>query len=200
MGWQVETTRLEGYAGAENVPVTNESHQAEVYAEVVHRAACDPDIAQVNIFGFRDDVARTGFQAGLHRVDGTGRPAAHAVRAALLEPRACTASAWRPARAVLGARRPRVVVAGTQLAVRLTAAEGAIARACLLPGTHSLAAARRALASRQAPVGGCARSPVLANRVTTLRLRRPQQAHTLAVRLSAETNPSRTTTLVRLVR
>ena len=95
------------------------AHQAEVYGEVVRRAACDPDVAQVNIFGFRDDVARSGFQAGLHRVDGTGRPAAYAVRAALLEPRACMASAWRPARAVLGARPPKMLVVGTRVTVQL---------------------------------------------------------------------------------
>ena len=34
------------------------------------------------------------------------------------------ASAWRPERSVLGARRPQVRVAGTQLTVQLTAAEG----------------------------------------------------------------------------
>jgi hypothetical protein len=199
IGWQVETAGHEGYTGVENVPVTSESHQAEVYGEVVRRAACDPDVAQLNIFGFRDDGARSGFQAGLHRVDGTGRPAAYAVRAALLEPRACMASAWRPARSVLGARRPQVRVAGTQLTVQLTAAEGAVARACLLPGTHSLAAARRVLVSRRALAGACARGPVQANRATMLRLPRPARSHTLAVRLSAEANPSRTTTVVRFV-
>ena len=81
IGWQVDTTGVDGYTGIENVPVTSESHQAAVYGEVVRRAACDPDIAQVNIFGFRDDAARAGFQAGLHRVDGTARPSADAVHA-----------------------------------------------------------------------------------------------------------------------
>ena len=71
VGWQVDTTGRAGYAGAENVAVTDEASQAAVYGELVRRAACDPDVAQVNIFGFRDDALRTGFQAGLFRVDGS---------------------------------------------------------------------------------------------------------------------------------
>jgi hypothetical protein len=200
LGWQVDTTGLDGYAGSENVPVTTEAHQAAVYGEVVRRAACDPDVAQVNIFGFRDDAARSGFQAGLYRVDGTMRPSADAVRSALLGPTSCTTSGWRPARAVLGARRPRVVAAGQELRVAVTAAEGAVARVCLLRGTHTLAAARRVLASRRALAGTCVRGAVQANRVATLRLGRGAGAHTLAVRLSAETNPARATTAVRVVR
>jgi hypothetical protein len=80
IGWQVDTAGVEGHTGDENVPVTTEEHQAEVYAEVVRLAACDADIAQINIFGFRDDASRAGFQAGLRRVDGTARPSLDAVR------------------------------------------------------------------------------------------------------------------------
>jgi hypothetical protein len=71
VGWQVDTTGRTGYAGAENVAVTDEASQAVVYGELVRRAACDPDVAQVNVFGFRDDALRTGFQAGLFRADGS---------------------------------------------------------------------------------------------------------------------------------
>ena len=200
IGWQVDTRAVEGHTGIENVPVTTESHQAEVYAEVVRRATCDPDIAQVNVFGFRDDAARAGFQAGLHRVDGTPRASADAVRDALAQPPACTESAWRPARAVLGAARPRITLVGGRLQVRLTAAEGATARACLLPGSHTLATARRVLASRGAVTGTCTTAVVQANRIATLSIARPSGAHTLAVRLTAETNAARATTTVRPVR
>ncbi len=200
IGWQVDTRSVEGHTGAENVPVTTEGHQAAVYAEVVRRAACDPDIAQVNIFGFRDDASRLGFQAGLHRVDGTPRPSAEAVRAALAEQPACAVPAWKPARAVLGAARPRITVAGSRLQVQVTAAEGATARACLLPGNHTLATARRVLTSRRALSGTCASGIVPANRVATLRIARPKGAHTLAIRLTAETNAARATTTVRPVR
>ena len=47
----------------------------------MQRAKCDPNVAEVNFFGFFDDRDRRGFQAALHRVDGTPRPAAEAVRA-----------------------------------------------------------------------------------------------------------------------
>src|SRR6185295_17527281 len=98
VGWQVDTTGRTGYAGAENVAVTDEASQAVVYGELVRRAACDPDVAQVNVFGFRDDALRTGFQAGLIRADGSPRPAADAVRSAVAEPGCATetAAAWRP--------------------------------------------------------------------------------------------------------
>ena len=109
VGWQVETEELEGYEGSENVDVTSEATQAAVYGDLVRRAVCDPDIAQVNIFGFRDDRMRTGFQAGLQRVDGTPRPAAEAVRAAIDGGcGALTPTPWRPTRAVVGSKRPVV--------------------------------------------------------------------------------------------
>lgn len=200
IGWQVDTSEVAGHTGEENVPVTSEGRQAAVYAEVVRRAMCDPDIAQVNIFGFRDDPARAGFQAGLHRVDGTPRPSADAVRTALAESAACTPSPWRPFRTVLGAGRPKIALTSRELKVRLTAAEGATVRACVLPGTHTLAAARRVLASRSRSAGTCAGGGIFANRVTVLTLPRPRGAQTLAVRLAAETNPARSTTAVRPLR
>ena len=62
--------------------VTDDATQAVVYAGLVRAAACDPQIAEVNIFGFYDDVPRdTGFQAALNHVDGTPRASADAVQA-----------------------------------------------------------------------------------------------------------------------
>ncbi|HET9437603.1 MAG TPA: hypothetical protein VFO64_05335, partial [Gaiellaceae bacterium] len=63
IGWQVDTRGRPGYQGAENVPVTDELTQALIYGELIRRAACDPDVAEVSFFGFRDDGLRTGFQA-----------------------------------------------------------------------------------------------------------------------------------------
>jgi hypothetical protein len=197
IGWQVDTSAVEGHIGAENVPVTTESHQAAVYAEVVRRAACDPDIAQVNVFGFRDDAARAGFQAGLYRVDGTARPSADAVRTALADSRACGTPTWRPTRGVLGATAPRLTAAGGSLRISLGAAEGAHARACLLPGRQTAATARRLLASRRGAAAGCVTGGVPANRTATLELPRRSGAHTLAIRLTAETNPARARVVVR---
>ena len=86
VGWQVDTSALRGYTGTENVRVTDDASQAGIYAGLVRAAACDPHVAEVNIFGFYDDVPRdTGFQAALYRVDGTPRASADAVRAAIAE-------------------------------------------------------------------------------------------------------------------
>jgi hypothetical protein len=106
VGWQVDTRRRAGYSGAENVPVTDELTQARIYAELIRRAACDPDVETVSFFGFRDDGSRTGFQAALHRVDGTARPAAAAVQAAIEETAEGCPSApvvWAPMTEVAGA-------------------------------------------------------------------------------------------------
>lgn len=201
VGWQVDTAGRAGYVGTENVAVTDEAHQAAVYGELVRRAACDPDVAQVNIFGFRDDALRTGFQAGLFRVDGSARPSADAVRAAAAEP-GCTAevgAAWRPSRTVLGAKPPVVRITPTAITVDVTAIEAASARFCLLSGAHTLSSAGRLLAGRIAPVG-CTTAAVTQNRWASVRLPRLAGQLTVAVRLAAETNPTRSTTVVRPIR
>jgi hypothetical protein len=200
VGWQVDTAGRAGYLGAENVAVTDEASQAAVYGELVRRAACDPDVAQVNVFGFRDDALRTGFQAGLFRVDGTARPSADAVRAAAAEPGCATTAgkAWSPTRKVLGATRPVVRVTPTAITVDVTAIEAASARICLLPGAHTVSSATRVLAARRR-TGGCTTASVTQNRWASVRLPRLAGPLTVAVRLAAETNPSRSTTVVRPV-
>jgi hypothetical protein len=199
VGWQVDTAGRDGYTGEENVPVTDEDSQAAVYGALVRAAACDPDVAAVNLFGFRDDALRTGFQAGLYRADGSPRPALDAVRDAISDTAqgcAAPAAAWRPARAVLAARRPSVVIGRRAVSVELTAEEGASARACLLPGRHTPASARHLMSARRVAGGTCVAGVVSANRRTTLRLVRGAQ-QTLAVLVTAEANPGRANTVVR---
>ena len=202
VGWQVDTTGREGYEGAENVPVTDEATQAATYGELLRRAACDPDVAQVNVFGFRDDTLLTGFQAGLERADGSVRPSAEAVRDAIAEPSCADGlvPAWRPTRSVLGSGRPLVHVGTRDLTVQVTAAEGATARVCLLRGAHTLSSARRALASRRVLGGTCVAVAVTAGRTTVVRVARVGGECTLAVRLVAEANAGRETTAIRAVR
>jgi hypothetical protein len=106
LGWQVDTAGSDAYTGTENVPVTDEQHQAEIYGELVRVLGCDPTVAAVNLFGFQDDLERTGFQAGLLRRDGSERPAAQAVKDALAETQGgCLGplTSWRVARGVIGA-------------------------------------------------------------------------------------------------
>ena len=88
----MSTSRSTAYVDAENVPVTDEPTQARIYGQIVRRARCDPDVAEVNVFGLYDDRDRRGFQAALHRVDGTPRPAVEAVRGAMRDTAPCPAS------------------------------------------------------------------------------------------------------------
>jgi hypothetical protein len=200
VGWQVDTTGRDGYLGTENVPVTEEETQAAIYGHLVRRAGCDPDIAQVNVFGFRDDALRTGFQAGLYRADGSARPAAAEVAAAVADGACVSSHAWRPLRSVEGAKRPVARVSARVVAVDLTAAEAASARVCLLRGAHTLSSARRMMAGRRLGTAACATTPVAQNRRARVVLARRAGSFTLAVRLVAETNAARTTTAVRRLR
>jgi hypothetical protein len=134
VGWQVDTRRRSGYSGAENVPVTDELTQATIYAELIRRAACDPDVETVSFFGFRDDGSRTGFQAALHRADGTARPAAAAVRAAIDETAEGCAGAhvvWSPRDDVAGAEVAVGAATWSEVRVRVRAGEDVRARVCV---------------------------------------------------------------------
>jgi hypothetical protein len=200
VGWQVDTSGRDGYTGEENVPVTDEETQARVYGELVRAAACDADVAAVNLFGFHDDALRTGFQAGLYRADGSSRPALDAVRSAIAKS-GCSggATVWTPTRTVLGGGVARASPGRGTVSVTLTAAEGAAARVCLLPGGQTLATAERALTARRLAGETCAAALVTANRLTTVRLdcHVGRQTQAVVARLSAEANPARTTIVVR---
>jgi len=133
VGWQVDTSRRSGYQGAENVPVTDELTQALIYGDLIRRAACDPDVDEVSFFGFRDDGLRTGFQAALHRADGTPRPAAAAVRSAIEETAdGCPleTAPWLPTEEVVGAELQLGEVVGGEVRARIRAGEDARVRVC----------------------------------------------------------------------
>ena len=127
--------------------MTDELTQAAIYGDLVRRAACDPDVDEVSFFGFRDDGLRTGFQAALHRADGTPRPAAAAVQTAIEETAAgCpgTELLWTPLEEVAGARVESIDVGETQVTTRIRAGEDAQARICV----RSLGAAESGWAAR----------------------------------------------------
>lgn len=201
VGWQVDTTLQPGYEGFENVPVTTELAQAAIYGEIVRRAACDPDVAEVNFFGFYDDSLRTGFQAGLHRVGGVPRPSADAVRAAIAEGSAsCVASTpWAPTLSVLGAERPKVLTKPTTVTVRARTDEGTKVLACVFPRSTSTPAALRALTARGSGALSCRQghaSPRRPARLTIRRLADVAQGGTIAVSVTAEANTARRSTYV----
>ncbi len=186
VGWQVDTAGLPGYRGRENVPVTDEITQAAIYGQLIREAACDPDVASLSFFGFRDDGLRTGFQAGLERMDGSARPAAGAVQAALGEPCAGLTRVWSPGLEVVGAK-VAVGGAGPEVKARVAAGEDARARVCVRPLSDDERARCRAVA-------------VPGLRSLNVAVRAPRGTTGLvevAVRFAAESNRARRTDLLR---
>jgi hypothetical protein len=200
VGWQVSTAGRPGYTGLENVSVTDELTQAAVYADLIRRAACDEDIVEVSFFGFRDDGSRTGFQAALQRLDGTARPAAEAVRAAIAQAAAagCTLTpvSWKPGSEVLEAsvvieRSPTGAVA-----VRLGAGEDARALVCVAARRPGDSQVRRAV---KTPGSRCRAATLVGRRPLAVEI--PQLAlrarSDIAVELVAEANQARRTVVFR---
>lgn len=197
VGWQVDTGGLAGYTGDENVPVTTEEAQSTVYADLVRRALCDPDIAQVNVFGFWDDGHRGGFQSALNRLDGTPRPSSTAVTRAIGETVCAVPARWRPSTTVAGASSPTVRHAVQSLTVTVAAAEGATALACTFPGRVGALSMRYRLARADPASPSCRTVALAPNRPGRLVVPRPSlRAWTLGVRLVAETNARRSVTWV----
>jgi hypothetical protein len=206
VGWQVDTVGLLGYTGVENVSVTDSATQAAIYGGLVRAAACDPQIAEVNFFGFYDDGPRdTGFQSALHQVDGTPRASAESVRSAIAETASGCGSPvppWTPTARVVGATVSSWrVVARRLISFEVSAAEGASVVACLLPGRLNAAAAATAMARRTASSAGCSAGTGLPLRPASFTFRRsaPLGPVTAAVRLVAETNAGRTTVFTHVV-
>ena len=189
VGWQVDTAGRPGYRGQENVPVTDELTQAAIYGQLIREAMCDPDVASLSFFGYRDDGLRTGFQAGLARADGTARPSAGTVQAAIAAGSCATAPrAWAPGIDVLGTK----VVVGGKLATvttRVAAGEDARAKVCLRGQDATTSPARR-----------CTSVVVQGLRSLNVSLRPPATATRrveVTVAFAAEANRKRRTVVVR---
>jgi hypothetical protein len=204
VGWQVDTSGLPGYTGTENVQVTDDATQARIYGALVRAAGCDPQVAEVNIFGFYDDAPRdSGFQSALNHVDGTPRASATAVQAAIAQSAGGCAgrpTAWVPAHRVVGAVTPAWSVESRRV-IRFDAAaeEGADVVACLLPGRPGAAAATAAIATRTAASPGCTGGTALPLRPASITLRRVGVLRpvTVVVSLAAQANPARVSTFSR---
>jgi len=191
VGWQVDTTGRTGYRGPENVPVTDEATQAVIYAQLIRTAACDPDVAELSFFGFRDDGLRTGFQAGLQRADGTSRAASAAVAAAIADTESgCAGSVvrWKPGRDVLGAQ-VAVGALGRAVQARIAAGEDARARVCVQ--------ARSGLFSFDRPRCRTAKVEGLHPVSLAVDVATPAERVAVSVELAAEANHTRKTRVVR---
>jgi hypothetical protein len=208
LGWQVDTRFGAGYTGKENVPVTTEERQAAIYADVVRRAACDPTIATVNVFGLDDDHERDrGWQAALYRADGSPRLAAAAIAGAIAETEhfGCTGDVtmWRPAQRVVGAWAGQAHLdAAGYVSLRLAAGEGARALACVVAAESASASSLvRRMQQLSSEPRGC-RALVTSPNGVVVRLPSPPTGRQryVGVRFTANANLTRSTTLVRLVR
>jgi hypothetical protein len=204
IGWQVDTSRRSGYQGAENVPVTDEFTQAAIYGALIRRAACDPDVDEVSFFGFRDDGLRTGFQAALHRADGTPRPAAAAVRAAIEDTAdGCPGEqvSWTPIEEVVGVRVALGPATEFGVKARVKTGEDARLRLCVRalaagPGGWVTRAAR---ATGQLAGARCVMSVIVGHHPLDVLVPAPTSragALELAFELQATANSQRRTTLV----
>jgi hypothetical protein len=191
VGWQVGTDAVSGYTGFENVPVTDEGTQARLYGDLIRMLACDPSVAAVNFFGYRDELDRLGFQAGLVRADGTVRPAAEAVRLALAQTAGgCLGElkGWRITRGVVGGA---VTFRGASFVA--TAREQAVFRAALFRAGTASSRIERELTARRASAA-TKQGVVRANRwpqITFPTRRLAPGRYILAVRLAAWANPAR---------
>jgi hypothetical protein len=183
------------------VPVTDETTQSNVYRELVRRASCDPDIAELNVFGFFDDTLRTGFQAALYRADGTPRPSATAVAEEIARGGcARTVRAWKPARGVVGAAKPLVSRTASGWRVRLKSDEGARIVACVVPGRPSPVALRSVLLAAAGKGAQCTRTAITTAAPIDVDLPRLVGRQVVAARLVAETKASRATVVRRIAR
>lgn len=198
IGWQVDTSGNGAYTGVEAVAVTSEQRQAAVYGDIVRRLACDASVSRAGFFAFFDQREREGMQSGLFRADGTPRPSADAVRAAIAAGCAGVPRSWVPPPGVVGGKaffsawkRHCYGVQGSNRAC-VTAAEDARFRVGIFPaGTPRAQMARRL--ARAAEVSG--RLPAYAR--LPVRLEPPPSGEwVVAVRIVAEANAARSTLVV----
>jgi hypothetical protein len=216
VGWQttIPNGSLHAYQRQENIPVTDDGHQAAMYGNLLPYLACDPSVRSILFFNMVDDSDLTGWQSGLLRADWTLRPSYNIVRTAILAGATrCRGRPviWRHANKVVGAqarfpdaRRPRRE-RETTWTFTVRADEGAHFAAAIFPATRRgavTASARtrltRALRTRR--VRGAvarARGTVVRGRLIRFRKQRLKPGYYVyAVRLAAEMNAGRSTTFV----
>jgi hypothetical protein len=173
----IPADKADVYTGTENVPTISDVQQGQFYAQLVAWAACDPDVAELNIFHLIDEGDLAAMQTGLELADGTHRASYDLVKQALAANRTCqgTPDAWQHTTHVVGATFRK---AGRSFLVN--AAEGYSYSVSIRRATRTLAA-----------LSGSGMPNV------DLQLKLPRLKHgtyRLTVRLTAETNPDRVTT------
>jgi hypothetical protein len=80
---RIPVAKLGLYEGEEPGKPVDEETQARYYREAIELAACQQGVAGLLLFHSQDEPALTGFQSGVHYVDGTRKESFEPVHAAL---------------------------------------------------------------------------------------------------------------------
>ena len=186
----------------DNVPLASLAQQAQYYTNLMELAACDPDVKSLLFFPLLDNTEiSSGFQSGLLFADGVGKPAYLAVKGKIASSHgACQggvsgiAQTWQHTTQVVGA------LAKFGSGIQPSANEDVTYKAAIFPASGSTTPAlSRALASAKvhadATVNGSFRAyyhPTVTFPGAVL----AAGSYVYAIRLTSQTNPSRTTTFV----
>src|SRR5215210_5841080 len=216
IGWQVAvpSASLHAYYGRESVNrLADERGQADNYAAMIPYFACDPAVRSMLYYGLVDEPDLDRWQAGLIRADGSRRPSYGAVKSALARGLArCNRrpARWRHTTKVVGATarygERRRSASETSWTFVAASEESSLFRAAMyrLAG-RGLSASKRA---RLRAAVGVRRSPkpvfsargkVRAHTGAFVRFPRKRLSsgyYVFAIRMSAEMNPSRQSTLI----
>jgi hypothetical protein len=218
IGWQttIPPSSVHAYERQENIPVTDDGHQAAVYGNLIPYLACDPSVRSLLFFNMVDDSDLTGWQSGLLRADWTRRPSYNIVRSAIqVRTTRCNRRpvVWRHAAKVVtaqakfpDARRARRV-RETIWSFTIRADEGVNFTAAIFPATKtgavpSSARARFTRALQRGKVKGAistARGKAVGGWGRLVRFRKQRLKpgyYVFAVRMAAEMNPTRVSTFV----
>jgi hypothetical protein len=218
VGWQtaIPPSSIGAYYGRENVPVTDDGHQAAVYGNLIPFLACDASVRSVLFFNMVDEPDLDRWQSGLLRADWTRRPSYNIVRSAIAARTTRCAGrpvVWRHAPGVAtaqakfpDARRPRRERERIW-SFTVRADEGAHFTAAIFPAKKAGAVPRsaqarfaKALRGRKVK-GAVSTTRGLAaggwGRLVRFRKQRLKPGYyVFAVRMTAEMNLSRTSTFI----
>jgi hypothetical protein len=216
IGWQtvIPAASMHAYYGRESVTrLAEERLQSDVYSALVPYFACDQSVKSMLYYGLIDEPDLERWQAGLMRADGTRRLSYGAVKSVLARGFArCNRRpvTWRHTTKVVGATarfgERRRSARDTTWAFVVTSEEAATFRAAMyrLKGRGLSAKARKRLLAavgvkRSPKPVFTARGLVRAHLGTFVRFKRRHLQpgyYVFAIRLKAEMNPTRTTTLL----
>jgi hypothetical protein len=172
------------YSGAENVKPLDDVTQGSYYSQLISMVACDPNVALLNLFHLVDETLLPGWQSGLELADGTRRASYAAVKSALAANRSCQGGlhVWQHTTQVMGAKAD---FGGLTRSFVVSVAEGFTYQVTVLRRKRSVSSAT-----------GTSADGTILFKLPALKT----GAYRVLVRLSAQTNPGRSTTFAKTFR